>query len=426
VACAALPFWRCKLYKTTLLGLSMAVESPIVIAGSGPAGSVLALYLAQHNIPVVLLEQCAELPVDLRASTFHPPSLEMIAGLGEGLAEEMIAKGLKADRYQYRDRVTNETATFDMSLIADETAYPFRLQLEQYELTRMVAKRLLDHDCVEQRFDSELVGFTQADDHVLVEVKTANGIDKIKALFLVGADGARSAVRKAAGIDYHGFTYDEKFLVLSTNFPFEEVFDDFSYVNYVSDPDEWCVILRTDKIWRVLIPTTPENEDDEKLLLSDEFSQERLQRVYAKEGDYEVGHRTIYNVNQRVAETYFKNRVVLVGDACHINNPLGGMGMNGGLHDAFNLAEKLVAIVKDDASYTENFAHYDRQRKGLAVRFVQEHTVANKKLMEATDTDTQIKRQKMLMETAADPVKAKAFLLERAMINCVHDSLAVE
>ena len=125
----------------------MSVDLPIIIAGSGPAGSVLALYLAQRNIPVILLEREQAIPIDLRASTFHPPSLEMIAGLGDGVLEEMLAKGLQVSRYQYRDRRTNQVAEFDMAQIADETRYPFRLQLEQYELTLIIEQKLKKYSC---------------------------------------------------------------------------------------------------------------------------------------------------------------------------------------------------------------------------------------------------------------------------------------
>lgn len=402
----------------------MTIEHPIIIAGSGPAGSVMALYFAQRDIPVILLEREKTIPIDLRASTFHPPSLEMIAGLGDGIIEEMVEKGLKVDKYQYRDRRTDEVAEFDMSIISDETDFPYRLQLEQYELTLIIEQKLKQYDCVEQRFGCEFLTFEQTDDYVDAVVKTESGEETIRGSFLVGAEGARSNARKQAGIDYAGFTYDEKFLVASTSFPFEEVFDNLAWVNYVSDPDEWCVILRTDKKWRVLWPTEPGIPDE--TYLSDEYLQERLHHLYDKEGDYDIDHRTLYGVNQRVAETYFKGRMVLVGDACHINNPLGGMGMNGGLHDAFNLAEKMVEVVKDGADYTAKFEHYDRQRRELAVKFVQEHTITNKKLMESTDTDVQNKRQKMFMETAADPAKAKAFVMERAMFDCVRDSLAVK
>lgn len=403
----------------------MSNVHPVVIAGSGPVGSLMALYLAQRDIPVLLLERENDLPVDLRASTFHPPSLEMIADLGMGVIEEMLARGLKADRYQYRDRQSKEIANFDMSLLEGETRFPFRLQLEQYEFTRIVNARLADLPHAQVRFAHEVTGFEQTENTVDVEVTSDSVCSTIRTQFLVSAEGARSCVRKQANIDFMGFTYDEKFLVVSTQFPFEDVFEDLSWVNYVSDPDEWCVILRTEKIWRVLFPTTPETAADEQRLLSDEFIQERLQHLWRKDGDYEIGHRTLYNVNQRVAETYYKGRVLLAGDACHINNPLGGMGMNGGLHDANNLAAKLVRIIKNDEAHEPLFEHYNRQRRDLAVRFIQEHTIANKKLMEASDVNAQRLRQKMLMETAANPEKAKAFLLERAMINCVRDSEAV-
>lgn len=396
---------------------------PIVIAGAGPAGCVAALYLAQQGIPVLLLEREADLPVDLRASTFHPPTLEMFKALD--IAEPLVEMGLRVDKYQYRDRRTDEVAEFDMSLIASETEFPFRLQLEQYELTRVVVAKLAQYPHAEVRFNHEFLGVEQNDKDVLVRVGTPTGEVLIQAPFLIGADGASSEVRKVLKISYLGFTYNEKFLVVSTPFAFEGVFENLSYVNYVADPDEWCVILRTDKLWRVLWPTNTKDCEgkDESQFLSDDFIQEKLHRLYNKSGDYQIGHRTLYNVHQRVAETYFDRRVALVGDACHINNPLGGMGMNGGIHDAFNLAEKLTRIILKGEDYQPHFERYNLQRRDLAVKFVQEHTINNKKLMEATDKSVQDERQKMLMETAADPQKAFEFIMERAMFNCLRDTL---
>jgi 3-(3-hydroxy-phenyl)propionate hydroxylase len=396
---------------------------PILIAGAGPCGSLLALYLAQHDIPVVLLEKCASLPRDLRASTFHPPSLEMLDELG--VAQDMIRKGLVADRYQYRDRRSGEVAEFRMQLIADQTRFPFRLQLEQYEMTQIVNERLQQYPQVQVLFNHEVLGATQDAGGVTAQVQTPDGARSLRGRFLVGCDGASSKVRKAAGIGFGGFTYDEKFLVTSTPFPFETVFDNLSWVNYVSDPQEWCVILRTDKIWRVLFPVFPKTPEEETWVLSDVHAQARLQHLYRRDEPYEIGHRTLYNVHQRVSETYVRGRIVLAGDACHINNPLGGMGMNGGLHDAHNLGGKIVEICRNGADHADRFAHYDRQRRELAVRFVQEHTINNKKLMESTDPEVQARRQKMLMETAADPERAKAFIMERAMFNVLRESAAV-
>jgi 3-(3-hydroxy-phenyl)propionate hydroxylase len=398
--------------------------SPVIIAGAGPAGSTLALYLATHGIPVLLFEKEDSLPVDLRASTFHPVSLDLLAGLDSWVVDRMLQKGLRADRYQYRDRQTGETATFDMSLIADQTGFPFRLQLEQYELTRLNCERLQQYDHADVRFGHEVLGFEETADGVAVTIRTETGDAVFMGSFVVSAEGARSCIRKQSGIGYLGFTYDEKFLVVSTPFPFEQVFEDFSYVNYVADPEEWCVVLRTNRLWRVLFPTKPESEHDETLLLSDAFIQERLHHLYDKDGDYEIDHRSLYPVNQRVAETYHLGRMALVGDACHINNPLGGMGMNGGIHDAFCLGEKFDRIFLQNAGHAAEFARYDRQRKDVAVRFVQEHTISNKKLMESTDPDVQRRRQKMLMDTAADPDAAREFLLERAMIKSFRESEA--
>lgn len=241
--------------------------------------------------------------------------------------------------------------------------------------------------------------------------------------FLIGCDGARSKVRKGAGIAFEGFTYEEKFLVIGTDFPFEEVFTDFSYVNYVSDPEEWCVILRTEKTWRVLFPTPTIGEIDEDVFLSDQFVQERLQHLHKIEGAYNIRYKSLYTVNQRVAQRFYDGRIVLVGDACHINNPLGGMGMNGGIHDAYDLALRLIRVVRGEADYLTEFEKYDLARRSLASRFVQEHTIANKAVMESTDRDIQKSRQAHLMKTAADPVLAKEFMMERSMINSVRETM---
>ena len=393
----------------------MARQAPVIVAGCGPAGATLALFLARREIPVLVLEREPSLPVDLRASTFHPPSLEMLNALG--VAAPMIAKGLIVDRYQYRDRQSGEVAQFDMSLIADQTLFPYRLQLEQYELTRIAARVLGGLASAELRFAHGVTGFRQDANGVSVEVSGPKGAETLRGSFLVGADGASSTVRKAAGIGYAGFTYQEKFLVASTDFPFENVFDDLSYVNYIADPDEWCVILRTDKAWRVLWPTDPNHPSPESYLDEDDL-QKRLRRLHDKQGGYRIRHRTLYDVHQRVAETYCRGRVALLGDAGHINNPLGGMGMNGGLHDAWNLGHRLAEIFQGQASHEEGFARYDSQRRELAARFVQEHTIANKRLMESTDPDIQRRRQRDLMEKAADPAQAKAFIMERAMMHC--------
>jgi len=397
---------------------------PVVISGHGPVGSSCALFLAKHGVKSILLEMHPKLPRDLRASTFHPPTLDLLNSIG--LTELMLKQGLKVDRYQYRDRQTGEVAEFKMDLIADETDFPFRLQLEQYEMTHLAHNLLKEKypDMCQIMMGTRINSLREADDGVEVDVENAFEIKTLKASFVVGADGASSTVRKLIKVGYGGFTYDERFQVCAVNFPFEDVFDNLSWVNYIADPTEWCVILRTEKLWRVLFPTTP--GDSHEKLMDKDYVEERLQRLWKKDSRYQFEHISVYAVHQRVSETYYKGRVALAGDSCHINNPLGGMGMNGGVHDAFCLARKLVRCIKHGADYTKEFEEYDRQRRLCSTAFVQKSTIENKKVMESTDPDVQKKRQADFMEKAGDPKKAKAFILERNMINTIRESFEVK
>lgn len=397
-------------------------QAPVVIAGAGPVGCLAALYLARQNIPVILLEASDDLPVDLRASTFHPPTLDMLDKVG--LTERLIPLGLIVDSYQYRDRQTNEVAKFSLKRLAGETNHPYRLQCEQFKMTRVVVEMLKDYDHAEVRFNEQVTGFRETENGVDVLTFDGTEEDRIHGSLLIGCDGAGSTVRQSAGVKFEGLTYPERFLVVSTKFQFENHFEDLSWVNYVSDPDEWCVLLKTVDLWRVLIPTPLEQDPD--TLLSDVFIQDRLKRLAPGNGPFEIYHRTLYKVHQRVAETYrVGKRVILAGDSAHVNNPLGGMGMNGGLHDAFNLCEKLVAIFSGDADLDTQLDLYNRQRRQICIDFVQQHTKKNKALMEAMDENVQRTRQRDFMYACSDPAREKEFLMKNSMINCLRDSYEI-
>lgn len=396
---------------------------PIVIAGAGPVGCSAALYLAEHGLPIILLEAETVLPKDLRASTFHPPTLDQLAKLG--LVDEMIKQGLIVSDYQYRDRKTNEVAKFDLSVLEGETHHPYRLQCEQFKMTSIVVERLKKFSNVEVRMGCKLKGYRETSNGVEVLVLDNHSEERIRSSYLIGCDGANSNVRQTGGIRFEGMTYPEQFLVASTSYKFNDYFDGLSMVNYVSDPDEWCVLLSTSDLWRVLIPTPIGGDSD--IFLSDKFIQDRLHRLVEHDEGFDIVHRTLYHVHQRVAETYrVRDRVLIAGDAAHVNNPLGGMGMNGGVHDAINLSEKLIEIILGRGDRDELLDLYNRQRRGICTKFIQKHTKKNKELMESTDTDVQRRRQENFMKKSADPSLAKAFVMETSMINCLRESYEIQ
>lgn len=214
----------------------------VVVAGAGPVGCVAAMLLSQHGIEVVLAEKGADCAADMRASTFHSPTLEMLEQLD--ITSKLIERGLKAPVYHWRDRRSGEVLAFDMKEIADATRYPYRVQCEQYHLSRMLAERLERADNAKVLFNHSLVHFEQDEQGVTVSLETPMDVRQLRADYLIGADGASSIVRKWLKAEFDGFTYPEKFLTLSTDEPLEEAIPDLAPVNYVADPDEWLVLLR--------------------------------------------------------------------------------------------------------------------------------------------------------------------------------------
>ena len=382
----------------------------ILVAGAGPVGLVVAVHLAQHNIPVTVLEAEADLPETLRASTFHPPTLDMLESTG--VLDAFLALGLKAPTLQYRERA-GCIAEFDFGQIADVTAHPYRLQCEQFKLNRLLYEKLMTLPGTEVRFSSEVTAVEEDATSVTAVVGQGDETRRFTGRYLVGADGARSNVRKSLDIAFDGFTWPERFLVVSTPFRFDEHFDRLAPVSYFADPDEWFFLLRIPGLWRVMFPTRPEESDD--AVLSDASVERRLQGVVRTEGLYPVEHRTLYPVHQRVAARYRKGRAFLAGDAAHINNPLGGMGLNGGIHDGYNLAERLVRVWRGEALDAE-LDGYERQRRPIALEYANVHSTRNKLNLEARDPERQERFRRTMRETAADPKKSYDYLLQVSMI----------
>lgn len=399
----------------------MTVSTPhVLIAGAGPVGMMSALALGRAGIRVTLIESAAGLNRDLRASTFHPPTLDMLAKYG--LTSSLIEQGLVARFTQQRDRTQGVIAEFDLSQLSGLTDHPFRLQCEQWKLTDLILAQLTQLPHVSVEFDSRVESVSQTESSVCVGIRKGDALQSLQGDYLIGADGAWSAVRTQLGIAFEGYTYPERFLVVSTPFEYADHMPQLSYVNYCSDPHEWCVLLRVPTLWRVLFPTK-EDETDEQVL-TDESVQTRLQRLLPQSEDYTVVHRTLYKVHQRVAQHFRQGRVFLAGDAAHINNPLGGMGMNGGIHDAMNLCEKLTAVLLQ-GSHTEVLDLYEKQRRTIAIEYINASTARNKKEIEERDPVLRQKNHDELRALSADPVSSLAYLRKTSMIDALERAKAL-
>lgn len=388
-------------------------HSSVVVVGLGPVGAVAALQLAADGHEVHVVERTAgdlDDPHESRASTFHPPTLEILDDLG--VYEGLRSRALVADTYQQRDRATGVVAEFDLGLLTDLTRFPFRLQTEQSNLVRLVRERLEAEPRVTLHLEHEVVGIDQGATGAEVRTVGPGSVDQVlRADWVVAADGANSVVRRTLGVEFDGMTYPEHFLVASTTTPMESLIPDLCHVNYVSDPDEWLVLLHTPRHWRVLFPVAADEDADQ--VVSPDRVEARLQAVASHPAGYDVSHTTLYRVHQRVAATFQVGRVLLVGDAAHINNPLGGMGMNSGIHDAVAAARAIAVADGPDHGAVAQFAQHRRQ---VAVETVQRATHRNYRTMQEKDPAVRQRALDELRATAADPARAREYLIESAML----------
>jgi 3-(3-hydroxy-phenyl)propionate hydroxylase len=386
----------------------------VIIVGAGPVGLISALSLALRDVPVLVLEANPELFMDLRAGSFHPPTLEVLEPLG--VTAKLHELGICVHRWQLRDRTDGVIGTFELSLLADETPYPYRLHCEQHKLTPLVFQMLAPLPHADIRFSHRVTEVGQAGDRVIVKAETPGGGETFEGAWVIGCDGGGSAVRKSAQIEFGGFTYPEKFALVSTSYDLGR--RGFSDTAYISHPVEWCAVFRLPDtgppgLWRFLYGCHPDETDDEAM--SDDIVEARLQAVVPKTDRYETVHRTIYRVHQRVADTFRHGRILLAGDAAHLNNPLGGFGLNSGLQDAMNLTDKLVAVWRGELDDSV-LDRYVRQRRTVNIEYVQDSSIRNKRTLE--EVDPQLRRQRLeeMRCASLDRVRAKDVLMRSSMI----------
>jgi 3-(3-hydroxy-phenyl)propionate hydroxylase len=397
----------------------------VIVVGAGPVGAVCALGLARRGISVALIEADEEISRSPRAATTHPATLEMLADLE--LIDEVSAQGLVARYFDFWDRETGERiARFDHELLKDETRFPFVVQCEQHKLANLAIERLRAFPDVLVSLGTRVTAFSQDSDGVEVAISSASEDRTLRGRYLIGCDGGRSLVRKTLGIEFEGYTHPERFVVVTTPFDFEE--HGYCFRNYLSGVGDWANLFKVSGddgrgLWRCVFPTRVGETDEEAL--SDQSVEAHLQRILRQPAKYELVHRSIYNVHQRVAASFRQGRVVLAGDSAHVNNPIGGLGMNFGIHDAVEIVDRLGRIMHDGADADHELDGYNAVRRSLNIEYVQAQTVENKKRLSEKDGAIRVQHFKNLQETEHDPVRQRAFLRRASLLDSVKSAAAL-
>lgn len=395
-------------------------KATVAIVGAGPSGLTLAWWLVEHGVSVTVLEREGSIPRDMRASTFHPATLDLL--MDSGLADALVKRGTVVPQWQYLIHESGERAVFDMACLGDVTAYPFRLQCEQFQLTELLAAKLAEHPHCELRFSASLQSAIPESGGVRIQYYDGGEPTERVCDWLIAADGASSQVRKSLGLEFEGQTFPKTSITLVVEHPFEDDIPNLLGVNYVWLPDRHYSLMRLRDTWRFTY--SPEQDQDIETALSDEVARAHIARVSARAHNTNILARNYYTLHQRCLERFCHGRVIFVGDAAHLNSPAGGMGMNSGIHDARSLADHLVPVLEGaDVGLLERYA---RRRRIIALEEVQRLSARNY----ARHRETQASKRQViwreLQETVSDPLKHRDYLLDAAMIRSREREQAIE
>lgn len=388
----------------------MSLPTPILICGAGPVGLSLALRLAQQGVEVIVFEALPELNPQTRASTFHPPTLEMFDAWGLWHDIQREAEIVR-ELYYYRRDPLELVAAFHFGLIDRFTTHPYRIHYPQHRLTTLLYQQLEAVRPNSLRFNHRLQSFTDTGDHVIATFKTPDGPVTYEGGLLCAADGFHSAVRQQLDVSFSGKTIDDRFLIIDTVANLGLQLPTVAPVMYVFDPEEWVIVQQFKTSVRFTFRIAP--EEDAELLRERKLVYSRIDHFFPRLS-HNVQRTAVYAVNQRVADTFHVGRVALMGDAAHVTNPIGGMGLNSGIHDAAFLADLLANPTLTD--YNSALEIYNQTRREVALRSVNPSAEIDYADMTAASHHDIAARDDRFATLAADLTLARDFLLRASML----------
>ncbi|SFL17659.1 FAD-dependent oxidoreductase [Geodermatophilus ruber] len=385
------------------------IDDTVLVVGAGPVGILNALGLARAGIPVTVLDRADDVVMAPRAAVYHWAVLEGLDRLG--VYEKAAARGFLKQDYEYRAHRTGERVRFGLEPLDGIVARPYNLHLGQGDLVRLALEELAAHDSATVLWQHTVVGVAQDESGVTVAVDAPGGRRELRAGWLIGADGAHSAVRRALGIEFEGFTWPERFVATNVRYPFQQ--HGFAQTSFVCDDVYGAVIAKLDEspgggLWRYTYC--------EDVALPEEAILDRMPGFFAAVlpdlDGFELVEHAPYRMHQRCATRFRDGRVLLAGDAAHVTNPAGGLGLTGGLFDTFVLQEALAAVIRGEADGSVLDA-YARERRRVFLEMVNPAATAIKKMIFHSSDPQQLERDMAGLRRLATDREA---LIERLMV----------
>ena len=348
--------------------------SEVIVVGGGPAGFVCALGLARAGVRVTVIESEVKIVESPRAAVYHWCVLDGLEMLG--IRGEVERTGFSKQDYTYLVHKTGERIDFSLEALNGHTPFPYNLHLGQHRLAEIAMRNLAEYPNASVRFNTRLMSLSQDHDGVTLRVMTPTGPEEMHAKWIVGADGAGSTVRRQLALDFEGMTWPERFVATNVFFDFERYH--YARATFLIDEVHGAVIAKLDNsgLWRCTYM--------EDAALPEQTILERLPLVFEAilpgAGDYKIDLAAGYRMHQRSAPRYRVGRVLLAGDAAHVTNPTGGLGLTSGLLDCFALYPALAAVISDGAD-SAVLDRYSDARREIFLNRVSPQAVANKRLI---------------------------------------------
>lgn len=378
----------------------------VIVVGAGPVGLLTALGMARQGLKVTVLETEAGIQRSPRAIVYHWYVLEGLQRLG--LLDDALAAGLTKQELTYIVLGTGETVSWSLDVLAEREPYPFNLHLGQDRLADIILEHLIRMPDVEVHWHTKVTAVSQDADAVHVETMHDGAPRTFHGRWLVGADGARSAVRTALSPNFDGMTWPERFVATNVRFDFEA--HGFARSTFVVDPRHGAIIVKIDNsgLWRF---TYCESDTLPQEGIADRFPG-MFKHIAGTSEDVELVQYSPYRMHQRVADALRVGRILLAGDAAHITNPTGGLGLATGLLDAYALIDALGGVIRKRCPQ-EMLDHYARERRRVFVELTSPLASDNKRLVFHCEDAAQLdQRLANARRMSADP----AFRLERLLM----------